>query len=465
MEKVYPLAEMKQIFHGQTQHVDETEGISRFSTDTRTLQPGDWFLCLQGETMDGHDYIPRALEAGAAGVIADPNRIPAELREVPFARLLVADPNLALRQWARAHRSQFTGTVLAVTGSNGKTSTKEILAQLCGQLGTTHATSGNFNNFIGVPLTILEAPLEAQWWVIELGTNHPGEISTLSQIAQPHGGILTNVGESHLEFLISTEGVAREKSGLFHGMASGSRVVVPHDLMHADLVGQQALKHEIQLQPYALEPQDKATVASKVKWQGSGVRFHLWEMEFQAALHNPLHLKNLVASLVLLQAQGCSVESLKQAAAQLEVSVRGRFQQLPQDGWLLIDDSYNANPDSFRSVIRSVRDMFPDRRLLLAAGPMAELGDWAPMLHRQVAQAAAAWGVSHFWTLHDQRAEFYEIGWGEGSGSPETFHLTPDHDTLAAQLRKSLQPQDIVLVKGSRSARMELVAQALQASA
>ncbi len=464
IKKVYSLAEMKQIIHGATsQQVSDETIISRYSTDTRTLQPGDWFLCLKGEHMDGHDHIAAALEAGAAGVIADPLRLPADLAEQDFPRLLVPDPNRALRQWAAHFRQQFHGTVLGITGSSGKTSTKEILASLCRSLDPrTHATEVNYNNLIGVPKTILSAPLETDWWVLEMGTNQHGEIEALSLTAKPDGGILTNIGESHLEFLGSTEGVAREKSGLFSGMKPQSPVVIPHDLLHRGLIQQAAQTADVQLLPYSLEPNGAESAVSAIEWSPEGVRFHWQEHAFQAAIHNPLHLRNLVASLTLLQATGVTLPNLQQAVAALQLNLSGRFQQVQQDGWMLIDDSYNANPDSFRSMIHSLRQMFPDRRLLLAAGPMAELGEWAPMLHRQVAQAAASWGVSGFWTLADERAEFYEAGWQEGSGAPEAFTIAADHHELAQQLRAAIQPGDVVLIKGSRSTHMEQVSQLLQ---
>lgn len=456
---------MKQIIHGATsEHASDDLRITRYSTDTRTLQPGDWFLCLKGEHMDGHDHMAAALEAGAAGVIADPLRLPAELAERPFPRLLVPDPNRALREWAADFRQRFTGTVLGITGSSGKTSTKEILASLCRSLDArSHATEVNYNNLIGVPKTILSGPLEADWWVLEMGTNQHGEIEALSQMAQPDGGILTNIGESHLEFLGSTEGVAREKSGLFSGMKPESPVVIPHDLLHRGLIQQAAQTAGVTLLPYSLEPQGPDSTLTAIEWTPDGVQFQWQGAAFQAPLHNPLHLRNLVASLTLLAAKGVALPDLQHAVEALQLNITGRFQQLQQDGWMLIDDSYNANPDSFRSMISSLRQMFPHQRLLLAAGPMAELGEWAPMLHRQVAQAAASWGVSAFWTLADERAEFYEEGWREGSGAPEAFSIAADHQQLATQLRQSIQPGDVVLIKGSRSTHMEQVSQLLQA--
>ena len=243
MIKLYTIGEMSQIFNAKTEKINTDLLVHGFSIDSRTMNAGELFFCIKGENTDGHHYIPQALEKGACAVVADPVSIPEAIRQSSFPRILVPDPNLALREWAADIRKRFTGKVLAVTGSNGKTTTKEILAGLCRYLDpNAYATPGNFNNFIGVPLTLLKAPQDAKWWVIEIGTNHFGEVAELSKVVQPTAGIITNIGQSHLEFLQNTEGVAREKSGLFAGMSPGNKVIVPDTLLHLDLVEEEAVK-------------------------------------------------------------------------------------------------------------------------------------------------------------------------------------------------------------------------------
>ena len=213
---------MRQIINAKLEGIDSDSSFNDFSIDSRSVKNGDVFFCIKGEMTDGHQYISQALEKGASAVVANPDIIPDTLKKREFPKILVPDPNLALREWASDVRKNFEGKVLAVTGSNGKTSTKEILSSLCSFFDSNaYATPGNYNNYIGVPLTLLHAPLEAEWWVIEIGSNNFGEIAELSKIVRPTGGVITNIGESHLEFLLDTKGVAREKSGLFAGMAQG----------------------------------------------------------------------------------------------------------------------------------------------------------------------------------------------------------------------------------------------------
>ncbi len=205
----YTVRELAPALQGSPQHVDpQTKGLwinHRFS------QNSAWtMVCVPtGENSDGHSYAAQAMAHGAAGLIASAERLPVELQQAP--RIEVASPNQALLDWAADYRKRFSGHVLGITGSNGKTTTKEIARHLCQSLdATAHATQGNYNNFIGVPLTLLSAPLDTSWWVVEMGTNHFGEIETLAKVSQPTVGLLTSIGESHLEFLLNTAGVARE---------------------------------------------------------------------------------------------------------------------------------------------------------------------------------------------------------------------------------------------------------------
>ncbi len=230
-QTVYPLKSLAQTLNGQLLHADPSESAGSVCIDSRTLQKGDWFVCIRGERTDGHLYLQQALEQGASGAVVQTERIPESLLHTPFPQIRVADPNLALREWASLAREQFPGKVLGITGSNGKTSTKELLSRLCLIIDkNTHATRGNLNNLFGVPLTLLRANPKARWWVIEMGTNQFGEIGELSRISRPDGAILTSIAESHLEFLKNTEGVATEKRDIMAGMSPGSSLVIPADL-------------------------------------------------------------------------------------------------------------------------------------------------------------------------------------------------------------------------------------------
>jgi len=447
MTKLYTFREMRQIINAKLEYIDPDSSFNDFSIDSRTVKDGDVFFCIKGEMTDGHQYISQALEKGASAVVANPETIPDALQQREFPKILVPDPNLALREWASDARKNFEGKVLAVTGSNGKTSTKEILSGLCSFFDSNaYATPGNYNNYIGVPLTLLDAPTEAEWWVIEIGSNNFGEIAELSKIVRPTGGVITNIGESHLEFLLDTKGVAREKSGLFAGMAQGSKVVIPESILHQEIVEKEAEKAGVELIKTA-----KIAVESKE----DRLKFNLFDADFETAINNPLFLQNLVSSLTLLRLQGLSVPQLQKATANLELNLKGRFHTLYMKEWILIDDTYNANPSSFKSVLENMKNLYPQNRKIVVCGKMAELGQKSPELHQQVGINMVKNGVEIMLGLGGEEIESYIGGWKKGGGSLKSAKQFTELVELLNAFKQELKPGDVVLVKGSRSARME----------
>ena len=447
MTKLYTFGEMRQIINAKLEGIDSDSSFNNFSIDSRTVKDGDVFFCIKGEMTDGHQYISQALEKGASAVVANPEIIPDALQKREFSKILVPDPNLALREWASDVRKNFEGKVLAVTGSNGKTSTKEILSSLCSFFDSNaYATPGNYNNYIGVPLTLLDAPIEAEWWVIEIGSNNFGEIAELSKIVRPTGGVITNIGESHLEFLLDTKGVAREKSGLFAGMDQGSKVVIPESILHLDIVEKEAEKAGVEL---------IKTAQIEVESKEDRLKFNLFKADFETAINNPLFLQNLVSSLTLLSLHGLSVTQLQQATANLELNLKGRFHTLYMKEWILIDDTYNANPSSFKSVLENMKNLYPHKRKIVVCGKMAELGQKSPELHQQVGINMVKNDVEIMLGLGGEEIESYIGGWKKGGGCPKSAKHFTELDELLNAFILEVKPDDVVLVKGSRSARME----------
>ncbi len=447
MTKLYTFGEMKQLLNANAENISENNLVKGFSIDSRTLKDGDLFFCIKGENTDGHHYIPQALEKGACGIVAIPENIPQTLRNRDLPCILVSDPNKALREWAADVRRQFSGKVLAITGSNGKTSTKDILAGLCRYIDPqAYSTPGNYNNFIGVPLTILSAVQKAKWWIIEIGTNQFGEIAELSNIVQPTAGIITNIGESHLEFLGSTAGVAKEKSGLFAGMNPESNVVIPDSLLHQQIVEEAAAKAGVSIIKTAQLSEKSPAGLNK---------FRLFEEEFETSIDSPLLKQNLILALTLLHLEGVAVSELQIASSSLDLSVKGRFQQINKDDWILIDDTYNANPSSFQSVLENLNKMFPERRKIVVCGAMAELGDSSPEFHRQVGNTMFNRGVEKMYGLGGEEIEFYLEGWKNAGGEKTAARHFNELAELLPAFKAELQSKDVVLVKGSRSAKME----------
>jgi len=288
-----------------------------------------------------------------------------------------------------------------------------------------------------ISLTILGADPEAKWWVIEIGTNQFGEIAELSKIVRPTAGIITNIGESHLEYLGNTAGVAREKSDLFAGMSPGNNVVFPESLLH----------QELQI---------------SADFPECSRKFRLFEEEFVTSIGSPLLRQNLVLALTLLQLEGVPVSQLQSATSVLDLTVKGRFQQIDKADWILIDDTYNANPSSFQSVLENLNKMFPERRKIVVCGAMAELGDSSPEFHRQVGETMVKCCVEKLFGLGGTEIEFYLEGWKKGGGKPNAAKHFCELAELLISFKEELRKDDVVLVKGSRSAKMERFVEAME---
>ena len=441
----YTVRELAPALQGSPQHVDPQTKVSGLTTDSRKIQPGQWFVCLQGENSDGHSYAAQAMAHGAAGLIASAERLPVELQQAP--RIEVASPNQALLDWAADYRKRFSGHVLGITGSNGKTTTKEIARHLCQSLdATAHATQGNYNNFIGV-LTLLSAPLDTSWWVVEMGTNHFGEIETLAKVSQPTVGLLTSIGESHLEFLLNTAGVAREKSGLWKGLVEGGQAWIPENVLERNVLEREAEQIGVVLRSFGLnEPAAEWNLQLRANRSDSGLSILDSPIgELQTSLNNPLALQNLAGVLAALHSTGMDDSDLRRAVAELDLDVAGRMQLLPRGDVLWVNDSYNANPSSFPSDVSLSTTATCSRFDGRTWRP-------SPELHHQVGVFAADCGDPlRLWPLCLKSSR----GWQ--ATTQRLVHVTEEPDDLLPLLQRTLQPNDVILVKGSRSARMERI--------
>lgn len=467
MNYSYTVAELCQVLQGRALHIFEQLKFEQFAIDSRKIRRGDLFFALSGEKTDGHLYIQQALDNGAQGVIACEKRLTPELASSKFPWIVVKDPNQALLDLAQDYRKRFTqGQVLGITGSNGKTSSKEIAAEICRSLGVpTHATQGNFNNYVGVPLTLLSATLQEAWWIVEMGTNRFGEIATLSEVVQPDLGLITNIGESHLEFLENTQGVAQEKSGLFAGMAPHAIAAMPANLLHQEVIVAAAVQSQIQLVTYGFDhwnlPKPADYSANLQALSPTQAKFEWLGQTFETPIGNALLLSNLLGILTLLHCNGTPLGSLSTATQKLSYAIKGRMQFRQMPSFLLVDDTYNANPTSFKSVITTLKEMYPHRRLIVVAGAMAELGAQSPAFHWQTGRHLQKIGVAQLLAFGDNEARFYGEGWQTEGGVAERSFWTKDFAELLENFEKILQKEDVVLVKGSRSAQMERFVQAI----
>ncbi len=424
---------------------DSAPGPWRATIDSRQVQPGDLFVGLVGEREDGGAYAAHALRAGAWGVLVVPEhaeRLGESAGE--GAVLSHPEPLAALQALASAWRQELGARVIAITGSTGKTSTKDILAAVLGRELRTVASPQNLNTEIGLPLAVLAAPPGTEALVLELAMRGPGQIAELMAISQPDVGVIVNVGPVHLELLGSLEGVAAAKAELIAGLSGGSTVVLPHDEPLLD----PHRRDDLQTVTFG-EGGDVRLLAregGEIVVGVGGERIALWPSFGQS--HN---LRNLLAAVAAARALDVTPEG------RLDVefsALRGERIALPE-GIVLINDCYNANPMSMRAALDDLAATAGARRVAVL-GDMLELGSAQQQLHREIGEYAQERGVGLLVAVGPLAA-----GMAEGFTVGE-MHTVPDAPAAAELLQARLRPQDTVLVKGSRGVGLERVEQHLR---
>jgi UDP-N-acetylmuramoyl-tripeptide--D-alanyl-D-alanine ligase len=433
--------------HGEDARFD---GVS---TDTRTLARDMLFVALKGPRFDGHDYLATAHERGAAGALVQ-RRLDTALPQV-----LVQDTRNALGRHARAWRRRFELPLVAVTGSNGKTTVKEMIAAILSRRGATHATRGNLNNDVGVPVTLTGLAPGHRAAVIELGTNHPGEIAYLAHLALPTIGVLTNAAPAHLQGFGSVGAVAREKGALFAALPADGTAIINADDPHAGLWEAMAEARRIVRFGAGRTADFRCRdVAQRIAGDGLelGLRVDspLGELELRVPLAGPHNALNATCAAAAAWAAGASAREIVDGLAAMR-GVGGRMQAVAaRNGARMIDDSYNANPASMNAAIACLAAL-PEPRWLVI-GDMAELGEQQLALHAGVGERARAAGITRLYATGPLSRAAVEAF---GAGALWFADVEAMIDALARELAAPVT----VLVKASRSARLERVVTALAA--
>ncbi|MFO7709672.1 MAG: UDP-N-acetylmuramoyl-tripeptide--D-alanyl-D-alanine ligase [Desulfobacterales bacterium] len=439
----------------------EAGGIS---IDSRTIAAGEAFVAIRGEVHDGHRFIPDAVARGAAGLVVEGrNRevLPAGARgRDRLFCVAVADTTRALGDLAAFHRRRSPAAVVAITGSNGKTSTRRMTAAVVSRRFATLEADRNLNNQIGVPLTLLRLASEHRWAVLEFGTNRPGEIARLAEICTPEIGAITNIGPAHLEGLGSMEGVLAEKRSLVRGLRPGGRAVLNAD--DPRLCGVLAELGAAAV-GFGLSP-DAAVRAAGVTETARGIDFELILPGQSAAVRLRVHGRFMVHNALAAAAVG-SLLGLPAAeiAAGLErfTPAAGRMQVSELPGEVrLIDDTYNANPASMQGALDALASLRGPSRGILVVGDMRELGPGAAALHRDLGRMAAARGTGKLFACGDFSAEI--AAGAQAAGMRAADIVTGSRAEIQAALLAELKPGDWVLVKGSRAIGMDHVARAVR---
>jgi UDP-N-acetylmuramoyl-tripeptide--D-alanyl-D-alanine ligase len=443
---------------------DEKQRFETVSIDSRTISADDVFVAIVGDVHDGHSFINNVLKQGAVGLIVNNQKakdLPiSEWQTQNVACVAVADTTRALGDLAAFHRLRTDVSVIAITGSNGKTTTRQMTAAVIAKKFITLSTVKNYNNQIGVPLTLLRLVPEHKWAVVELGTNSPGEIARLAQICAPDIGVITNIGPAHLEGLGSLDGVMREKGQLIEHLKAAGKAVLNADDRRVYKLATQT-KKEVLLFGQSKNARIRATA---VKEKTAGISFSLdlpeESLRVDLKVAGQFMVINALAAAAVGHLLGLSAEDIKAGLEKFEPAW-GRMNIFQTaNGIHIIDDTYNANPDSMRAAITTLKSLRTNNRSILVAGDMLELGEQSEPLHRQVGAWAAAAGINQLWVTGDFAGAV--IAGAKDAGMKDEHIFSGSQERVLVELQKSLKPGDWVLVKGSRGARMEDVVKGIK---
>ena len=441
---------------------DPAVHITGFSIDSRSIAQGEGFIAIRGPNRDGHDFVGKALLAGAACAVVDEAFPKGEETQ----SVQVADTFDALNDLGRAGRARATDAiVIAVTGSVGKTGTKEALRLALAASGTVHASSRSFNNHWGVPLTLANMPRAIDFGVFEIGMNHAGEIDTLTKLVRPHIAIVTTVAPVHLGFFASVEEIADAKAEIFHGLEPGGTAILNHDNPYFERLEAHARKRGAEIVSFGEDERANARLlASDLRPDGSTVTADILgePVSFRLGVPGRHVVQNTLAVLAAVKLSGANLVAAAEALGAVRAQAgRGARCVIGPEGaqTCIVDESYNANPASMRAALATLglapRREF--RRRVAVLGDMLELGDEGPELHRDLAEAVDAAGVDVVFACGELMASLFEALPQERQGA-----YAQTSETLAPALLKKVLPGDIIMVKGSLGSRMAPLVGALK---
>ncbi|WP_188454485.1 UDP-N-acetylmuramoyl-tripeptide--D-alanyl-D-alanine ligase [Virgibacillus oceani] len=426
----------------------DTIPIDEVTTDSRKKTKKGLFIPLIGDNFDGHDFIKQAFDNGAVAVIWDKSKNLPEFLPTDFPVFLVDDTLIALQKLAAVYRTEINPIVIGITGSNGKTTTKDLVAAVVKSQYRTHYTDGNFNNHIGMPLTILAMDRQTEVLVLEMGMNHFGEIEQLSTIARPDAAIITNIGESHIEFLGSREGIAKAKLEITSGLKKDGILIIDGD--------EQLLK-QVHKRDHVITcgfSSNNDVIIKEVSIQHDQTVFNLSDgTEYTIALLGKHHAKNASYAITLGKRLGITRDTIKQALLSLELTSM-RFEMLKgKHNVSVINDAYNASPTSMKAAIEVVKQMtgFSDKVLVL--GDIFELGEHAKTLHQSVAEVIDSPITALFTFGNDSEIISKAV---QKQNKPIICRHFNTREALLNELHAYLNEDTLLLFKASRGMQFEL---------
>jgi UDP-N-acetylmuramoyl-tripeptide--D-alanyl-D-alanine ligase len=445
---------------------DSAARIERWAIDTRSLQPGDLFVAIRGERFDGHDFVTAALAAGAAGAVVTATPALPEAGKAGPAPLLiqVGDTTRALQDGAREVRRRSGAKVIAITGSAGKTTTKELTAEFLAAKYTVFRNKGNLNNHIGLPLSLLELRARPEVAVVELGMNHAGEIRTLVAAAEPDIRVWTNVGDAHLGFFESADAIADAKAEILEHARAGDLLVANAD---DERIRARARQFEGRILTFGISAAADVR-ASEVRHRGlDGMAATVTGPGGRTPIETPLlgtgNLLNLLAAAAVAMEMDVPLAAIAERAATMKPAARrGELLRLP-GGITIVDDSYNSSPAALTKAIETIAAATGSARKIAVLGEMLELGAHADRLHAECGRAAATAGLALLIAVGgDAARSLAEAARASGMPAAAVAHVTSSADAADLAVAK-VRPGDLVLVKGSRGIRTDVVVDRLKA--
>ena len=421
--------------------------------DTRADCSQRIFFALSGEQTDGHRFTEEAVSRGSCAIVVESEDAAKGLARVDVPHFLVDNSLTALQELSRAYRDTLDACVIAVTGSSGKTTTKEYVRMILKSKYRVHANPGNYNNHIGVPLTLLETDADNEYLISEVGANHLGEIEFLAQLIRPNIGVITNIGDAHIGLFGSRDRIADAKSELLSGVDRDGHVVLPRDDDYFDLLKDRSRSRVV---TYGFS-EDSTYRAGHVEERGDHIEFRVNDEPLSIKSFGLYNVLNACAAFSVGELCGVEADRIRAALHNTE-PVAGRAQIHRAANMIIIDDSYNANPSSMKASLDGL-SRFPGRRHVAILGDMAELGTYAESAHREIGAYISDVAVDAVYWLGDNGRIAAEAC--RSAGASVTFETFDTFEELLRALRRGLKPGDAVLVKASRAAALDRVVERL----
>lgn len=438
---------------GRVVHGDGAREVHGVSTDTRAIDPEQLFIALEGPNFDGNEFALEACDSKPGALLLRDGHpsVPGMIERLPEEAVVVLHPapRTALGSLASWHRARLDIPVIGITGSCGKTTTKNVLVHLLASSCRVVGSPNSFNNDIGVPHTLFLADDSTEALVVEIGTNAPGEIAALCRIARPTGAIITNVGAAHLEGLGSVEGVASEKGDLVAKIETGGFCVLNANCPWTPKIAERT---QADIITFSVEG-DGDLDARDLYTHGAGTTFRLEGHEVTSPLVGAHNVENLLAALAACRGMGLELKEVLPAVSGVR-SARGRMERIELEGLTVLDDSYNANPASALASVRVLCGIHGHGRRVLVLGEMLELGEHSDPAHKMIGAEAAARGVDLLLCIGELARATAAGALEAGLGEESVLHFETAEDVIAAS-DELLQPDDVVLVKGSRRVGLE----------